>query len=1078
MGTITTGVGLISGIDTATLIEQLLALESRGKITLQQRAAGLKAQQTALLDINARLLNLQTAVKKFRQSDIFQSAQARSSHESIMTAVASAGAVPGSYNFFVDRLVQTSQQMSRGFADLNTTGIGLTEMSFEFGRGKLTRDQELSELNGGGGVRRGKIVIRDASGAQATIDLSKTVSIQEVLDQINAAADIGVSATVSGDSIQLTDTSGGAGVMSVANASGYFTATDLGLLGDDGGTGTLTGSAINTIGAQTALTSLNDGNGVLINSGLGNVDFRITDRTGAVHDIVLGKYDNNGTIESAVTTLADVIDRIETMTGGAVTAAIAADGVSLELTDHTAGGGNFSVTGAGTNGDHTATDLGILNAGVAANTISGSRVIAGLNSVMLRSLDGGSGIMAFGPGGNATLTADTLIADLFNGSGLTTNGTSATDIELQDRTGTTYEIDLDALTTVGDLIDAVNDATDGEITFAIEGQALKATNHTAGLFNFSIQDINASGAVAELGLTIDSAPGGAEDITGSDTLPAGTDGTTLDITNRNGVLTSIDLSSAVSFSDVINLINASGAGVVASLNKAGNGLLIADETGGASNLIIGGSASSALRISTGAAGVASDTVRGYNLQLQYVSEATRLDDLNYGRGIGKGTFRIVDADGDFAEVEIGSDAVTLQDVIAEINSKGLDILARVNDQGDGLVIESTSATGSLAIRVENVSGGTAEDLGILGAASDPVNANFIDGSYERTVTFEATDTLDEIASKINSAGIPVSASIINTGAGANPFRLVLASEITGGIGDMSVDADGFDLGLTVLNKGADAKIFFGSSNPAEAVYISSDTNTLDGVIKDVDIDLVGSGDSLVTINVTRDTEAIVEAVKNFVTTFNDVIGRINDYDSYDSESEERGVLLGDPTVASVRSAMYRTLRSRAIGVDDQFTLLTQVGIRVGTNDGELTFDEDKFRTAMERDFDAVADLFAAFDKDQGEPEEIAPGVTTGNTTETVNKLGIMEIFAELTESMLNSVDGTLTRADDSFESRIGLIEDRIERFDERLEARRLQLQTQFAAMESALARLQGQQSALVSLQNAVLAASVSGLGLR
>ena len=32
MGTITTGIGLISGIDTASLIDSLIALESQGKL--------------------------------------------------------------------------------------------------------------------------------------------------------------------------------------------------------------------------------------------------------------------------------------------------------------------------------------------------------------------------------------------------------------------------------------------------------------------------------------------------------------------------------------------------------------------------------------------------------------------------------------------------------------------------------------------------------------------------------------------------------------------------------------------------------------------------------------------------------------------------------------------------------------------------------------------------------------------------------------------------------------------------------------------------------------------------------------
>ncbi len=42
MGTITTGIGLISGIDTATLIDNLIALEARGKTGLQVRLAVLQ----------------------------------------------------------------------------------------------------------------------------------------------------------------------------------------------------------------------------------------------------------------------------------------------------------------------------------------------------------------------------------------------------------------------------------------------------------------------------------------------------------------------------------------------------------------------------------------------------------------------------------------------------------------------------------------------------------------------------------------------------------------------------------------------------------------------------------------------------------------------------------------------------------------------------------------------------------------------------------------------------------------------------------------------------------------------------
>jgi flagellar hook-associated protein 2 len=949
MGTITTGVGLVSGIDTASLIEQLLALEARAKIPIQQRIAQLTAQQTALLDINARLLNMKSAAGDFRKSDIFTSALATSSNDSALTATAEPGALAGSYTFIVDRLVTTAQKMTRGFADRDTSAVGLTQLSFELGRGQLQTDTELALLNGGEGVRRGKIRITDQSGAAAVIDLSRAGELSEVLAAINDNESIDVTASVSGDRLVLTDDSGGAGNLIVENVGTSLTATDLGILGNDGGTGTLTGSAINSLSGATALGALNDGTGVLVQSGIGNTDFVITDRSGAVHNIVLGQWDNGSETEAAVSTIEGVINRINDITAGAVTAAIAADGVSLELTDTTGGGGNFSVTGGGTNGDATAAALGILNAGVASNTISGSRVLAGLNSVLIGNLNGGSGL------------------------------DGATTITVQDRSGASFTVNnLDTYESLTDLIDALNDAA------------------TAG-----------------------------------------------------------------------------GVDVAFSYNDAGNGLHLTDTSGGGGNLIVSGDGAAALGVETAIAGVAASSVRGTNLQHQYVAGSSRLSDLNYGRGVGTGKFRLFDATGDSAEVDIGSDAVTLQDIIAEINSKGLELQARVNDTGDGMIIENTSATGTLAIRVESVAGTVARDLGIVGEAEDPVTANFIDGSYERTIEFDAADTLADIASAINDANVPVAATIVNTGSGASPFRLSFTSEVTGAGGEMSIDAFGFDLGITTLSTGKDARVFFGSSDPATAVLLNSRTNTLDGVIDEVSIDLNGASDDAVTLTVSRDDTKIVDAVKRLVTTFNDIMGRVNDYDKYDAETEARGVLLGDPTVATIRTQLFRTLNSKAVGVEGRYQYLSQIGIRV-TTDGQLEFREAAFREALASDPEDVEALFAAFDVEQ-EDEILEGDVETGNTTERVISLGVAEQFARMLDNLTNSIDGTVTRAKNGFQDQIDLANSRMDRIDERLEAKRIILQRQFSAMEAALSQLQSQQSAIAGLSSNVLLASTSGL---
>ena len=84
-------------------------------------------------------------------------------------------------------------------------------------------------------------------------------------------------------------------------------------------------------------------------------------------------------------------------------------------------------------------------------------------------------------------------------------------------------------------------------------------------------------------------------------------------------------------------------------------------------------------------------------------------------------------------------------LINAINSSGLAINARINDKGDGILIEEevTGTPGSVQIKIEDTSGSVAEGLRIETEASGTDEDNFIDGSFETVIEFEATDTLDD-----------------------------------------------------------------------------------------------------------------------------------------------------------------------------------------------------------------------------------------------------------------------------------------------------------------------------------------------
>jgi flagellar hook-associated protein 2 len=1187
MGSITSGIGLISGIDTATLINNLIALDSAPKVRLQTQVASLQAQQTALLDINARLLNLLSAAQSFRQTQVFKSALATSADEGVLTATASGGAQPGTFKFIVKQLVSTSQKLSKGFLDAGSTPIGLTSLSFELGKGGLAPEVDLESLNGGAGVDRGQLLIAETApgGASATIDLGDAVTLREVIDRINGNGTVNVTAAVSGDRLVLTHGTGAA--FTVSNGVGDTTATDLGIAGADTG-GVLTGAIINELGGSTALRALNDSNGVLIRSNI--ADFRITARDGTIFDVDLGRIDepittasllsdlNNGAgvaLNSddeadisfvdrtgtqhdvdltGLTTLQGLIDRVSNETSGAITISIDASGERLRIDDTTGGTGLLKVKGAGANGTQAAEDLGLLEeTGVSASFIlgdvipylvdqaqaatvqevidrinqatdslgganagrivaaigpdgaslrltdttggtgsltvastasnpaaardlglegsttgpilNGRRILSGLTTVLAGNLNGGSGILATG---TSTLAGSTPLSALFQGSGLVTNGNAASpDIFVQDRLGATYQIEVDGLDTVQDLIDAFNSATGGEVTLAINGQALEATNNALGGANFQIQDLNGAAVAGALGIIVDYTVPEGNVVTGVDTQPAAA--TVLDITNRAGAHTVVDLTGVLTLQDVIDRVNAAGAGVTAALHDGGTGIKITDQSGGSGNLILAGNGAASLGVT---ANVAASTVRGSNLQLRYVSEATPLSALNYGNGVGLGSFRLTDGTGLSALVDIGSDAETLYDVIAEINSRGLELQARINDTGDGILIEGTAADPFVKLKIEAVTGSTAHDLNLVGE-SETVDGAVIDGSYEIQVEVAASDTLQSIADAINQAGAPVSAAVINTGSGPTPFRLSLTSTISGRQGELFVDTGSFDIGLTTLARGQDAKVFFGADSAEDGFLLTSSSNSISGVVPGLTLDLHDTSEDAVTVTIERDVDAITAAVTQFVTAFNDVIVNIDKYDFYDTETEQRGVLLGNALTGRIRDALHRAIHRRAEGVSTSLQFLAQAGITVG-DDGQATFDSAAFKATFASSPIAMENLFAAFQEQSQSSQEIAPGATVPSSTSTVSTRGFGDIFKDLAEGLTDPLNGSLPLADQGFDDRIEVLNSRIEDMDVRLAARRARLERQFAALELALAGLQAQQSALFSLtSNIALAQSAA-----
>ena len=905
MSGITTNTGLVSGLPIQDIIDQLMQVEARPRQLVQRQNQQLQNKQSAYQDVNAKLLALKSAASDLTADRAFKGTTASSSNESVLTASSDIGAPAGNYNFTVKQLVSAQQTLTKGFADATDTAVGPGTLSFDRGGARLEQDTKLAQLNAGEGVDRGRIRITDRSGATATVDLSTAITVDDVTKAINAATGVNVTASVDGDGLTLTDNSGQtASNLTVENVGTHSTATTLGLA-DSVAANTLTGSQINTIGDNSLLNDLNDGNGVSVRQGA--ADFRLATANGSTYDIDL--TDN--------ATIGDVIDNINTTTGGDVTAAVAPDGVSLQLTDNTSGGTTFAVTAL--NDSQAGADLGLIGSdGDADGVLSGQRMRAQLNSKLTRFLNGGSGV--------------------------------------------------------------------------------------------------------NLG--------------------------TISITDRSGASDNVDLSGATSVNQIIGAINDSAANVTAALNSSGNGITITDNTGGSNDLVISDVSG------TGAADLnidgnhSADSVNTGNMQLQYLTKASRLDNLNVTRG----EFRITDSSGATATVDLTQgNETTIGDVISEINSRGLQLNARINDTGDGILIEDTGP-GSVKMKVEEQGSTTAADLGLLGEAANA--GDDLDGSLEKTITLEATDTLNDVVTKINDANVGVNAAVINDGSSGAPHRLLLSSENGGTDGAFVFDDGALDFGASTLSEAQDAAVFFGSADPANALAISSDSNTLDSVIPSTEINLKATTNSPVQVTVSEDHETIVKDVSNFTKKFNGFIDTVNKYDTYNQETNERGPLLGDPTVSSVKRAIYNKINGRDSDLTGQFQSLAEIGITVG-NGGKLSVDETKLRSALDTDLSSVKSLFTF---KQTEEDEVS-----GEQQITAAGIGVEidELLKRLTDTQTGSVQARI----DSIDDRISLNEDRIENINEQLQAKREQLQAEFIAMEQSIAEIQRQQQSLSGIRS-------------
>jgi flagellar hook-associated protein 2 len=103
--------GLASGIDTSTIVDQLMAIERQPQTRLKTQVSISAARKTALSDVQTRLKNLQLAAQDLKSVALWSNAQSIDVNDPTKAAVSLSGpAGTGSYQLNIGQLARGSQR--------------------------------------------------------------------------------------------------------------------------------------------------------------------------------------------------------------------------------------------------------------------------------------------------------------------------------------------------------------------------------------------------------------------------------------------------------------------------------------------------------------------------------------------------------------------------------------------------------------------------------------------------------------------------------------------------------------------------------------------------------------------------------------------------------------------------------------------------------------------------------------------------------------------------------------------------------------------------------------------------------
>lgn len=369
--------------------------------------------------------------------------------------------------------------------------------------------------------------------------------------------------------------------------------------------------------------------------------------------------------------------------------------------------------------------------------------------------------------------------------------------------------------------------------------------------------------------------------------------------------------------------------------------------------------------------------------------------------------------------------------------------------GTNAAVSSFSVTVSQLARTQSISSapvanGAAVGSGTLsfsiGSWSAGATPSFTQGAAaDVSVDIVATDTMADIASKINAAGAGVSATVLKDISGD---RLMLRSSKTGDATGFRVTAGAGSVGLDALafdNPAAGAGM---AANPVQygqnakaainGVAVESASNTLAETLPGLSLTLSQVTTTAVEITAANDTSGMRSAINTFVTAYNAMNQMFNSATKYDAATKTAALLQGDATTAGLQNALRSLVGSPSGGGALQY--LSDVGVSIARDAaGNLAVDSDKLDKALKNP-DAVKQFFTA--------EAGAAADATGFATR----------FAAFTQAAIGA-DGVLSGKTDALDVQKKANSKDQARVNDRLTLTEARLRKQYTALDTQMSKL-------------------------